>query len=245
MVAEFQPIVDLSGGRVTGAQALPRYGQAGLTVGLADLDAIEEQGLTGLFVEQVFELVCASQRALDSAGIELHLWMRMPHAALSDLTLPNRLGSIVRGSHADPQRLVCALDPRTVQHDLPAALGVLARLRVFGIALCLDDFTENVTGEQLERAPLTAVRLSAELVSGAAGSDARILALQEAIDAARAAGLAVAADGGATVADVELLSELGCDQVQGAFIAPPMSAGELARWTSDWTAPPIFVDGST
>ena len=42
--------------------------------------------------------------------------------------------------------------------------------------------------------------------------------------------LRVVAEGVETAAQVECLRELGCDEIQGFYAAPPMIADEFAAW---------------
>jgi EAL domain-containing protein (putative c-di-GMP-specific phosphodiesterase class I) len=42
------------------------------------------------------------------------------------------------------------------------------------------------------------------------------------------------AEGVETEEDWNLVAELGCDQVQGYYIAKPMPADQLVQWLSEW-----------
>lgn len=54
---------------------------------------------------------------------------------------------------------------------------------------------------------------------------------------ARRLDVPVVAGGCATGADFELLLELGCDFGQGAVVARPMAAAQVADWATSWTPP--------
>ena len=237
IVADFQPIVDLASGRVSAAQLLARWQQpGGSPIEQHAFEHLLEDELARRFVDRVVGLLCAQVHELDRAGDAIELWLSVPDAALADLTLADGLMEQVRSCGADPRRIVCALRAHALRRE--SALHVLARLRVMGFGVCLDDFAAaHVTAEQLERIPVTAVRLAEELICGAHSDPARIAILQEAIDVARSLGLPVVGGGCETGADFELLLEVGCDFGQGAVIAGAMPASRLAGWASSWTAP--------
>ena len=144
----------------------------------------------------------------------------------------------MRAGGADPRRIVWAFGARTLRRDERAALPVLARLRVLGFGLCLDDFgTLAEPATDLDRVPLTALRLAGHLVGDAGGDAAGGAALQDAVDAAHALDLPLVGAGCATAADFELLLELGCAHAQGAFVSDPMAAAQLPGWAARWSPP--------
>jgi EAL domain-containing protein (putative c-di-GMP-specific phosphodiesterase class I) len=61
--------------------------------------------------------------------------------------------------------------------------------------------------------------------------------LESSIEMARKLKLTSVAEGAETRAHWDLLQRLGCDIVQGYFIARPMAAADLAKWAAEWAAP--------
>ena len=240
--AVVQPIVDLASGRVSAVQLHARWQQPGAPPLGQDVfeHLLEDEPLAARFVDRLVELLCAALGELDRGPDPIDAWLSLPTAALADLTLADRLVERVRGCDGDPRRIVCALGARALQRD--GALHVLARLRVMGFGLCLDDVGgDHATAQQLERVPFTAVRLAEHVVCGAHDDPARVAMLQDAIDAARGLDLPVVGGGCATAEDFELLLELGCDFGQGELIGGPMQAARLADWAQSFT-PPLAED---
>ena len=241
IVGDVQPIVDLASGRLSAVQVVARWPQPGAAaIGQEAFEhlLVEDAGLTMRFVDRLVELLCAQLRELDRAQSAIGLWIWIPDSGLSDLTLADRLVERIRTCDTDPRRIVCALRAGALQRDV--ALHVLTRLRVMGFGLCLDDFgSAHVSPQQLERIPLTAVRLAEHLICGAHADPARVAILHEAVDVARSVDLPVIGAGCASGEDFELLLEIGCDFGQGPVIAGPMPAARLAGWASSWSPPPI------
>jgi EAL domain-containing protein (putative c-di-GMP-specific phosphodiesterase class I)/DNA-binding SARP family transcriptional activator len=245
VVADFEPIVDLARGDVSGAQVVPRRdGDSQPLSSRVLVEALEARDLAAAFTDRMLELACAQLGELDRAGVAIELWIELPGAALGDPAIADRLAELVRERDGDPRRIVCAVDARALRGDPRATLGALTRLRVKGFGLCLDDFGPGQpASDELQRYPLTAVRLGAELVTGAASDPARTSDLQEAIDLAATQDLAVVGRGCASAAEFELLLALGCGHGEGAFIAGPLPASELAAWALRWSPPPLHEEG--
>jgi DNA-binding SARP family transcriptional activator/EAL domain-containing protein (putative c-di-GMP-specific phosphodiesterase class I) len=242
IVARFQPIVDLTRGRVSGAEAVPWGQNAAAPANVVSV--LQAEGLIEPFVARLVELACSESQELAGAGLAIEVWIRIPEPGLADIALADRLGAIVRERDADARQIVCALDARFLRRAAPAALDVLTRLRLKGFGLCLDDFTAgHASIEQLDRVPLTGVRLSAALVSGASGDPGRVAAIEQALELAGTLDLPAVACGCDTAADFELLLRLGCRHAQGAFIAEPMAGAELPGWAGRWS-PSSEIGGS-
>jgi EAL domain-containing protein (putative c-di-GMP-specific phosphodiesterase class I)/DNA-binding SARP family transcriptional activator/AmiR/NasT family two-component response regulator len=241
--AAYQPIVDLASGSISAVQLVARWSPQ---PGAEPIDQaafehlLEEEAVTAAFVDRAVELLCDDLDELDGVGDAIGVWLTIPDAGLADLTLADRVVERVRACGADPRRIVCAISARALQRD--SALHVLARLRVMGFGLCLDDFGGgHATIEQLERIPLTAARIAQELIRDVQGDPARFAALQDAVDLARELDLPVTGAGCATAGDFERLLQVGCDFGQGDAIAAAMDAARLASWAVTWT-PPLAED---
>ena len=171
--------------------------------------------------------------------MRIDLWLRLPDAALTDLTLADRLAEIALAGGADPRRIVLALERAGAQRD--GALHVLTRLRVKGFGLCLDDLGGPAHRAAARPLPLTAVRLDAELVTGAHADPQRVAMLQEWIDLAATLGPAgrrrrLRDRGGLRVAAGARLRPRA-----GRGIAGPMPASGWPSWASSWS-PPLAED---
>lgn len=237
LTAVLRPIADLTTGVIGAAEVLARWPAA--VPATADVLALlEAEHLTERFVDRLLALLCGELHALDDAGLPIDLWMAIPDAAVADVALADRLAEQVRAHCAEPRRIVWTFGPRALRADAPAALHVLTRLRVMGFGLCLDDFgSAPQPSDQLERVPLTALRLAAHLVADAQSDPARVAALQDAVDAGQQLGLPVVGDGCTTALDFELLLQLGCAHAQGPYVAEPMAAAQLAGWAPRWSPP--------
>jgi predicted signal transduction protein with EAL and GGDEF domain/CheY-like chemotaxis protein len=116
--------------------------------------------------------------------------------------------------------------------DAPdAAHAVLKALRDGGVRIGLDDFgTGHSSLGQIRRVPFNSMKLDRSLMADlysdpwAQGVTAAVLAM------ARAMQIRSVADGVDDPATLEMLRALGCDEIQGLHIAPPMKARDFEEW---------------
>ena len=240
--ARYLPIVDLHHGAISGARAFATWEsrpEAPPCVVTEDVSVELTTRLRG----EVLAIVCDQLSEITAAGMGIALWTAIGQDVLADIDRADRLLAIVRERNADPKQLVWAVGERAVRRSTPSELDVLARLRVKGFGICLEDFGGGrVSDDAFAHIPFTAVALAPSLVGGAAGDPARSTALEEALEAIGARGLPAVARGCEDAADYELLVEIGCRHAEGGFIGGPMPGEELVGWVRDWSAPSIVEE---
>ena len=115
--------------------------------------------------------------------------------------------------------------------NLVVALDVLGRLSLKRFNLSIDDFGTGYSSmEQLQRIPFTELKIDRAFVRGASQDASAQAILESSVSLAKKLDMKVVAEGVETEADWNLVAELGCDQVQGHYIAKPMPADQLCEW---------------
>ncbi len=233
---EFDPRIDLTTGALSSVEAGASWHAPDGTPVRA---ALVEPALAGdgLLLALLERLVVASMLLLHEVGrtgLDAKAPVRVAldiSALLSDASLADRLGQMVRSRGQDPHRFVCQLDDVALARAPASALAVLTRLRVkgFGLSMAYSGVGPSLTN-QLGRVPLTELKLTRSLVGGAASEPKRFEVLEAAVATALDAGLPVVAEGCDAPGDFDMILALGCSEAQGAWVARPMGAGEIATW---------------
>ena len=96
----------------------------------------------------------------------------------------------------------------------------------FGIGVGL---TEHIRANRF-----STLKIDRAFVQGASANDHLRAILAEALELGRREGLATIAMGVEDAADLTVLTELGCQAVQGYICAPPLPAEGLLPWISEW-----------
>jgi len=232
--AYFQPRLDLTKGTLSAAVITPVWERrAGGPVDPGALAEVATRG--GLLGAITNEMLRRAARLLNSrsapsgpASVVIHL----PRASLSDVRLADQWAEQVEAQRLDPGRVVASVD---LLHSPtgPAVLDAVTRLRLKGFGLALHGFDGSLAAQESSALlPLTGLTIASRLVSGAAADPQREERLEKTLETARALDLAVVADGCDHQEDFALALALGCREAQGAFVGPPMSAGDLGRWAA-------------
>jgi DNA-binding SARP family transcriptional activator/EAL domain-containing protein (putative c-di-GMP-specific phosphodiesterase class I)/FixJ family two-component response regulator len=238
VVAYLEPIADLSSGRITAAEVIPRWrDHAGIVRAASFAAALEVSEITERLAACLVALTRTSALDLSEAGVPLALALKIPHTRLVDAELADRLAdaATVTGAEAGPMTL--AIGVSALPGDAAVTLDVLVRLRLKGFRLWLDEASIDTEFDGL---PVTGVRFGGSLVASAITEPSAAFALRDAVERASANGLMAIGAGCAGPAEFALLLEIGASHAQGGFVAGAMTVSELAAWARDWTAPALI-----
>jgi diguanylate cyclase (GGDEF)-like protein/PAS domain S-box-containing protein len=231
----YQPIFDLSTGRMVSAEALLRWDRPGFgLVGPADfIPLAEETGLILPIGAWVLEEACRQlarwQATNPAMSVSVNLSPRQ-------ITRSDIVGTIERVLIATGVRAadVCLEMTETVLMDDISTVGTtLGRLKDLGVQLAIDDFGTGYSSlSYLGRFPVDTVKIDRAFVSRL-GADAQGGPLVAAIVAmASALGLDVIAEGVETDGQLELLKAMQCNRAQGFLLGRPISAEDMAQLVS-------------
>jgi EAL domain-containing protein (putative c-di-GMP-specific phosphodiesterase class I) len=122
--------------------------------------------------------------------------------------------------------------------NISVALDILSRLSLKRFNLSIDDFGTGYSSmEQLQRIPFSELKIDRAFVRGASDDSAARAILESNQILAKKLNMTIVAEGVETQDDWNLVTELGCDQVQGFFVARPMPVDELCIWLRNWRMP--------
>ena len=157
---------------------------------------------------------------------------RQPVAALlEDPALVRELSTLLERHGLEARQIVLEITESSVVDCMGVALGVLARLRLKGFGLSIDDYGTGFSSmQQLARIPFTELKIDRAFVHGAHQRTNLRVILQSALDMARQLGLVTVAEGIENLPDWQLVRDSGCGVGQGFLIAAAMPADQLPEW---------------
>jgi EAL domain-containing protein (putative c-di-GMP-specific phosphodiesterase class I) len=137
----------------------------------------------------------------------------------------------VSNSGIAPQQITLEITETAVIADLALSLNTLARLRLKGFNLSIDDYGTGFSSmQQLARIPFTELKIDRSFVDGASDNLQLENMVSISIATARKLGLVCVAEGVETQEDWQLLKRSGCDIAQGFLAAKPMPGEQLIEW---------------
>jgi EAL domain-containing protein (putative c-di-GMP-specific phosphodiesterase class I) len=237
-----QPKIALASGQVAGAEALARWILPdGRVLGPGTFIGVAEQAklldpLTQLVIRQTLR----AQQQWHREGFDIPVSINIPIESLEHLDLPERLDTELGMHGSAPDQVVLEITETGVMRELAHSLDVVTRLRLRGYRLSIDDFGTGYSSlEQLARFPFSELKIDRAFVDGASRDNSLRSIVESSIRLAKALKLKTCAEGVETAEDYTLMRDLGCDLVQGFYIAKPMPKLDLPRWASTYrSAPP-------
>jgi diguanylate cyclase (GGDEF)-like protein/PAS domain S-box-containing protein len=228
----YQPIVDVVGNRVIGAEALIRWHHPvnGLVPPDTFIPLAEETGFVVDIGYWVLESACKQLAEWQAEGKDYYLSINISGRQIPDGVSPARLMEAVQRHGIDPSRLVLEITEGVLLTDVSQALNWLNAVREQGFRIYLDDFGTGFSSlSYLKRFPVNTVKIDKSFVRDM-GSNSSDLALVGAIIAmARSLGLEVVAEGVENLSQLKLLRQMHCRSIQGYYFSRPVPADEFAE----------------
>jgi diguanylate cyclase (GGDEF)-like protein len=226
----YQPQIDREG-RLSGVEALLRWQHPhrGLISPTEFIPMAEDTGLIHVVGDWVLEEACRQARRWQQLGYpDMRVAVNLSVRQLQRRGLDQTVRSVLRRSGLAPAHLELEITESSMMDDPLGTMALLHTLRGIGVQLSVDDFGTGYSSlSYLKRFPLQRLKIDRSFVDGIP-DDGEDLAIVEAIVAlARKLNLRIVAEGVETGVQRELLSELGCDEMQGFLLGRPMPPGDL------------------
>jgi EAL domain-containing protein (putative c-di-GMP-specific phosphodiesterase class I) len=146
-----------------------------------------------------------------------------------------RLDAQCAAAGVRPDQIIVELTESRPVEDLAALRRSIERVRQGGYGLAIDDLGPSVPHHAaLLRMPFTAVKLDIDVIRDMHAEDGRAFLL-DTIDAARANGMTIIAEGVEDRDTWRRLEACGVDHAQGFLISRPLPAAALPIWLDAWT----------
>ena len=231
----FQPIVDLRGGRVVGAEALLRWRHPveGLLTPDKFLAVAEEAGVLVPVTRWVIQRVCrlaAEWRQRLPQGEDFYISINLSAAVLRSPGLREYVAQVLNETHVPAKSLKFELSEAGLISNATTARAILEAFHEMGIELMLDDFGTGYSSlSYLQLFPFDYVKIDRPLVSRTGSERANNAITAAILQMASNLGLRAVAEVVETKAAAQTLLQMGCGFAQGYFYSPPVDAEAAFR----------------
>ena len=233
IAVHYQPKVDMTKGIVCGVEALARWTHPNLGEIRPDrfIELAEREGLIHALTMSVLRQAFGVAARWNAAGLHLSMAVNLSPRLLEEPALVRELSALLEENGLEARQVVLEITESSVVDCMGVALGVLARLRLKGFGLSIDDYGTGFSSmQQLARIPFTELKVDRAFVHGAAQRTNLRVILQSALDMSRQLGLVTVAEGIETLPDWQLVRDSFCGVGQGFLISPAMPAELLPGW---------------
>jgi diguanylate cyclase (GGDEF)-like protein/PAS domain S-box-containing protein len=237
----YQPVIDLRGGSMLGAEALVRWRhrERGVIPPAEFIPVAERRGLITAIGDFVLNEACrqvAAWTSSDGCPAGFTVAVNLSGRELKDPELVNRITATLQRHRVAPERLVLEITENVLLGELGDAHRAIVSLARTGVRIALDDFgTGSSTLAHLRQLRTDTLKIDRSFVSQLSGPsrDREIVAAVTGM--AHALGMTVVAEGVETGAQRDELTAIGCDAAQGYLFARPLAPHALAAlWERSW-----------
>ena len=228
---EYQPIVSLHTGVVSGFEALVRWQHPtrGVLSPEAFIPLAEETRLIVAIGEWVLSEACHQMSAWSSGGDALSVSVNLSTKQLSQPDLVERVARILAESGLPAERLRLEITETIIMEDTGRAQEVLGALQQLGVRLAIDDFGTGYSSlGYLHNFPFDAVKIDRSFIRTMGGDPKSLEVVRTVITMAQNLGLEVVSEGVESAEQASTLRTLECLYAQGFFFSKPVGF-QLAR----------------
>lgn len=239
-VLHYQPKVDMSCGRVTGAEALIRWQhpEHGLLPPAEFLPLVEDTEFATPLGEWVITTALGQMDRWRTQGLGLPVSVNIAARQLQAPGFPSRLRQLLGAHPAVPAAwLELEIVETAALDDIQYVSSVINDCLETGVSFALDDFGTGYSSlTYFKRLPAHTLKIDRSFIRDMLSDPEDLAIVQGVIGLARSFQREVIAEGVETAAHGARLLQLGCRLGQGYGIARPMPAADLPAWVNNFKA---------
>jgi len=221
----FQPKVEIATGRMTGAEVLLRWThpERGAISPAEFIPAAERANKIGRLTAYVLRRAVAALWHLSREG-DYKLAVNISVPALAQSNFTGSLIALCQRQKVDPARLTLEITESTlIATDDSRIDATLFALREHGFGLSIDDFGTGFSSlDYVRRIPAHEMKIDQTFVRRMLDSPADRVVVESVLHMAHTLDRRVVAEGVETRETLDLLAQLGCDEVQGYLVGRPV-----------------------
>ena len=182
----------------------------------------------------VLKQVLRQLKEWERAGVELTVCVNLSGADILQAGFVRHAIDSLRASGLDSSAIIMEVTETMMMADMDIALGNIREFELAGIRLAIDDFGTGFSSlAQLKMLPVQELKIDKSLILRLDQDSDDQKIVRSTIEMAHYLGLKVVAEGVENLASLRLLQAMGCDAVQGYYLARPMTAAALEGWLAE------------
>ena len=226
----FQPIVEVSSGEVTSFEALARWTDPNLGPVAPDvfIALAENCGLIDTLGEQILRRACEEARNWPE---HMHVAVNLSPRQFASGTLVETILGVLDDTGLAPGRLHLEVTENLVIHNAEEAFAQLTQLKQTGIKIAIDDFGVGYSSlGYFQTFHFDKVKIDKSFIADMEDAIAAKAIVTAVVGLAEKLSMEVVAEGVETIAQQDLLRQLGASHLQGYLYSTPLPGDELARY---------------
>jgi diguanylate cyclase (GGDEF)-like protein len=229
LILHYQPLVELRGGKIVGAEALIRWQDGERLVPPADfLPLAERTGLMAPLSDWVIGEACHQAKIWRDHKLDLYVSVNLPPSFWQPAAMRHVLATI-ESFGLNPNRLMIEITESGMMIESRLNMeSVIAELHERGLRLAIDDFGSGHSSlSRLNQMRVSTLKIDRSFVQGLPDDSNSAVLVSSIIQLARSLGLDPLAEGIETEEQRDFFLEHGCELGQGFHFSRPVLAHEL------------------
>lgn len=225
----FQPQLSLEESRICGMEALLRWNhpETGLVPQAEFMPIAEETGLIVQIGEWVIKEACAAATAWPA---DVRVAVNLSPVQFKSRYLVQQVVSALARAGLDPSRLELEVTELVLLADNNTTLRTLHQLRSLGVRISMDDFGTGYSSlSYLRSFPFNKIKINQSLVESPSSLAGSLAIVKAVIGLGHSLGMSTTVEGVETAAQLQVVREEGCTEVQGSLFSPPLAADAVMR----------------
>ncbi|MFM8277024.1 MAG: putative bifunctional diguanylate cyclase/phosphodiesterase [Cyanobium sp.] len=225
----YQPMISLSRQRIVGFEALARWRhpQQGLIPPETFIPVAEDSGLIMAIDHLLIDQACTAVADWSAISPDqpLHICLNVSARTFLSAGLVEQLRQTLRATGIAAHNLYLEITESLLMEDLDDTTEVIQQLKSLGIRLAIDDFGTGYSSlRYLKRFPVGMLKIDRSFIAGLGEDPEDAVIVRAVIGLTQALGIDVVAEGVERNSQLDLLTELGCDLMQGYLFGRPAPA---------------------
>ena len=239
----YQPQICVRSGQVKSIEALFRWNGPGeFPVSIAELiQFAEDTGDIRHITRWTIRKARQDVVALAASGHDVKISLNISGHLICDQEF---MSEFIRTTGDHISQFVLEITETAMLQNPDIALTNLKRLTELGVSIAMDDYGTGYSSlSQIQNLPICELKIDQRFIKNMTATNRDPLIVRSTIDLAHALEMYVVAEGVEDAATYALLKAMGCDVLQGYFIARPMPLARLAAFLEDSDAISAKNDG--
>ena len=249
-VVEYQPIVDMATGRMSGAEALLRWSHPtrGMIPPADFVELAEETGLIVPLGRWVLREACrqgASWKKAHPDAAPLKVSVNLSVRQFQEPDLVEQVAETLEVTGFPAQDLVLEITESVFLNDSPATLATIQGLKALGATIAIDDFGTGYSSlSYLRTFPIDMLKIDRSFIDGIDRGVEDAALARAIVQIGENLNLRIVAEGIETHEQLQEVRRLGCHEGQGFFLGTSLSDTAMQELVAGGATATDWPDGA-
>lgn len=233
IVAFYQPKICATTGKVTSVEALARWNSSkhGFVGPEEFIPIAEKSDLISDVTQVIIENAIREAVKWKELNVDLKTAVNLSMLVATDICFPDKVVAMVKEAGLSCSDFTFEVTESKLLKENAGAMETLARLRMKGFGLSIDDFGTGFSNiDQLRNFPFNELKIDQTFIRQALHDPKAKASVELSVEFGRKLAMNVVAEGIETKEELEYISQLGVNEIQGFYFAQPMPFEKLVEW---------------